>query len=439
MTSFLALKDKANQLFKDTHASEGLSLTIYKHRMCQAISLYNRALWSATTSKDRASIWKNMATVQFRIGERMQRSLSATNRATEEKELIYFLQESLKNAEGALVEGSAAHGETWTCQLRDRRRDCATLLWECLVDARHEDVNFQALRGRLHEFCWKFEGQLRAEYFLKYGQLTFHKALSYQENGQFKESMQLLHDNNLAIEEAKKSSEFIDEAEELEEDNYVHLCIGDSAMARERGEALWKSAIRDDEDINMELVWDSIDSYTYSIICSRDKCIEGEAMSHSRLGQLYGSIHMREKSREHFRAVIELESTLRPRSLTHRDWYKVARDGLNKYQQEDLWKENMEKEKIRAPVRAELKDILDELKRVSARSASELIDLIYEKHPPKNGTKSDSPKMKTKLKQALLHYHPDKQDIETHGLKWIVLAEEITVLLTHHFSNWKHD
>jgi hypothetical protein len=36
-----------------------------------------------------------------------------------------------------------------------------------------------------------------------------------------------------------------------------------------------------------------------------------------------------------------------------------------------------------------------------------------------------------------MHYHPDKQDLEEDGLKWMVMSEEITVLLTHHFERMR--
>jgi len=49
----------------------------------------------------------------------------------------------------------------------------------------------------------------------------------------------------------------------------------------------------------------------------------------------------------------------------------------------------------------------------------------------------DNPDLKQKLKFALLHYHPDKQDLECQGLKWVVLTEEITVYLTDHLSRLK--
>ena len=90
-----------------------------------------------------------------------------------------------------------------------------------------------------------------------------------------------------------------------------------------------------------------------------------------------------------------------------------------------------------APIREELKNELDELKKASEKSAEALIEAIYSKHPPKRGQKSTSSSLKTVLKKALLHYHPDKQDLEKHGLKWIVLSEDITVMLNHHFGQMK--
>jgi len=187
----------------------------------------------------------------------------------------------------------------------------------------------------------------------------------------------------------------------------------------------------------MEQVWDAVDCYNQSIISARDKCLESEAIAHCQFGKIYGSFLMSQKSREHYKTAVDLEFAMRPKILTNRSWYKEALAGLKKYQDEDAWKETEEREKIRAPIRVELKEELDELKNVSANSAYKLIDLIYTKHPPKRGAKSESTELKQVLKQALLHYHPDKQDLEAYGLKWMVLAEEITVLLTYQYSRFK--
>lgn len=109
----------------------------------------------------------------------------------------------------------------------------------------------------------------------------------------------------------------------------------------------------------------------------------------------------------------------------------------DEFQQKQTWNEREEKETLCAPIRIELKPVLDDLRKASKQSAQDLLNLIYAKHPPKRGTKSTDPSIRARYKIALLHYHPDKQDPEEHGLKWIVLSEEITVLLTYHFERMK--
>ncbi|EFX78578.1 hypothetical protein DAPPUDRAFT_105015 [Daphnia pulex] len=69
----------------------------------------------------------------------------------------------------------------------------------------------------------------------------------------------------------------------------------------------------------------------------------------------------------------------------------------------------------RETILIELKQALDELKEASKISAQELFNQIYDKHPPKRGTKSTEPFMRSRYKTALLHYHPDKQDLEEDG------------------------
>jgi len=69
---------------------------------------------------------------------------------------------------------------------------------------------------------------------------------------------------------------------------------------------------------------------------------------------------------------------------------------------------------------------------------------LYGTYPPKNPEhKLDNKdlgnrdKMKKTLLRALLHYHPDKQDKEQHGKKWVVLCEEVTKLLNGRYESYK--
>ena len=108
--------------------------------------------------------------------------------------------------------------------------------------ASHKREELKIIRGRLHQLCWNLNGSVRAELFLKLGRMTFNKAVQYQESGRAGESLHLLKDNHLNIEEAKKLDAQLQEAVELEENNFMHSFIGESALARQRGDKLWKKS-----------------------------------------------------------------------------------------------------------------------------------------------------------------------------------------------------
>lgn len=250
------------------------------------------------------------------------------------------------------------------------------------------------LFGHLHKLCTSVN-ELYANLFLK-----------------------LLNRNRLSIEEAKRNFSHPEEATELDESTCIHfnqLSVGDSAKARQNGDHLRKGATCQGEEVQMELTCDAIDCYLQLIVLSRGKDPESEAMAHSQLGRLFELMMLNEKSREHYKFTIQLAMAMHPK--------------MDKFQQKQEWDERKEKQAILAPIRIELKKVLDELRKASKQSAQDLLNLIYAKYPPKRGTKSTDPTIRARYKMALLHYHPDKQDPEEHGLKWIVLSEEITVLV----------
>ena len=50
----------------------------------------------------------------------------------------------------------------------------------------------------------------------------------------------------------------------------------------QKGDKLWEEATCENENIQMELVGDTVDCYVQSIVLSRrGKCLENEAMAHS--------------------------------------------------------------------------------------------------------------------------------------------------------------
>ncbi|CAL4071127.1 unnamed protein product, partial [Meganyctiphanes norvegica] len=117
--------------------------------------------------------------------------------------------------------------------------------------------------------------------------------------------------------------------------------------------------------------------------------------------------------------------------------------------EEQMKKERSEKPnseestKTRADYLKELKDEIEELQKQDAKGAIPLLEYIYKTWPPKDENHkltelTTDPKVQEKaLRQALGHYHPDKQDIDHHGMKWCVIAEEITKLLARKYNNFR--
>ena len=70
---------------------------------------------------------------------------------------------------------------------------------------------------------------------------------------------------------------------------------------------------------------------------------------------------------------------------------------------------------------------------------------VYKTYPPKNEEHKldanlgdlDTKSTKKLILSAIAHYHPDKQDQEKYGLKWVVLCEEITKVLNNRYGSYK--
>ena len=112
-------------------------------------------------------------------------------------------------------------------------------------------------------------------------------------------------------------------------------------------------------------------------------------------------------------------------------------------QEDKKWQEQ------RAKYIAELKEELREMEEANKNSSEVFVAFVYQKFPPKNPAhklENDLPapkspdfhsKMKTVYKNAVCHYHPDRQNENEHGKKWKVLCEEITKLLTTRYERFK--
>jgi tetratricopeptide (TPR) repeat protein len=392
--------NKGNVIFKSVCNDAALAPVVYQNRMSEALQFYNKALASCYKDEDRASILRNIAATQFRIGNRLYGCLqwNVASR-TKVEEISYFLEQSLESYGKALAAGEFSKDARWKAQVEEKGTECVDFIWQFVLEdpqyrSDNEDGGLSQLIGRINQICLKTDGYIRGKLFFKLGRLSLQKAVQYQENGDHKEALHLLKGNYTPVEEAKQHLGLLEDVTDLEYSTSIHLSIAESAMARERGELAWKSATQDNERLEKQLVWDAVDHYNQAIILAREKCLESEAMAHSQLGQLYEALGLADNSKGHYKAAVDLVQVLQPRNFNDRTWYKKCLSGLKKYQDRQKRKEQKEQEALRAPIKEELKDVLNELKAASAKSAEHFLNFIYTKHPPKNGTSSTDGELK---------------------------------------------
>lgn len=100
-------------------------------------------------------------------------------------------------------------------------------------------------------------------------------------------------------------------------------------------------------------------------------------------------------------------------------------------------------------IKQALKSELEKLKESKSKwkeSGDQFLMFIYETYPPKTKYKvpkkadvigQPKEKLKKLFQKAVISYHPDKQDVKKFGMKWKVLSEEITKMLTNFYEVYK--
>ena len=130
------------------------------------------------------------------------------------------------------------------------------------------------------------------------------------------------------------------------------------------------------------------------------------------------------------------------------DWFKECNRVLERYQQEVVQQETDKWNKERQSYLEELKEDLEEIKKKFLGGSEALLRHVYQKHPPKRkefklgkvpevGSDIYRKDMKALLRNAVIHYHPDKVDVDKDGKAWKVLCEEISKYLSSKYETFK--
>ena len=137
--------------------------------------------------------------------------------------------------------------------------------------------------------------------------------------------------------------------------------------------------------------------------------------------------------------------------LYFKDWYEDCKEILDRYQKETVQQESdawqKDREEYLKELETELKDLKqNDIQNTYSRSEG-FLRYVYEKFPPTNpdfkleGVPEKGPMessdLKKVLQKAIIHYHPDRVDVEKYGKKRKVLSEEITKYLTRRYESFK--
>lgn len=126
------------------------------------------------------------------------------------------------------------------------------------------------------------------------------------------------------------------------------------------------------------------------------------------------------------------EAELRDARKTLEEW-KVERAVLDRAA--SLWRKREEHVKAKeAEAREQLAKECAELEEMAEREGIKVfLKHIYSRYPPKQKGKSLGAlnQLDRTLKQALMHYHVDKQDVDVWGLSWVVLCKTICQIINN--------
>lgn len=131
----------------------------------------------------------------------------------------------------------------------------------------------------------------------------------------------------------------------------------------------------------------------------------------------------------------------RDSTFSYPEWYKEMKM-MHSKAQDDCYKEEEEREHLEnKDIKVQLKKELNILDDISAKGAPELLEYIYHRYPPKDEKLKLAPGFRKHLKKALrnasIHYHPDKIDESMHGKRWKVMSGEIVKRVNQHYDRIK--
>ncbi|XP_018006728.1 uncharacterized protein LOC108664614 [Hyalella azteca] len=426
---------------------DGIAPILRQAKLEKACMFYNKAIQTASTSDQKSSAYKNLGRASWEITCNIEANEKAFN------ELSFYYKEAITSFYNAEQFGATCKSALWLTDVKSSRSQCLNSSFQKYIE-----LPFSMHMGGLEKLCNILdEPGHQAECFTHIGQTLFNAAVKALEKKDYKTSLSHLKECYRPIEEMRRLGEndplVVSEAEVLSGDVLLHTASAESMQAVAMGDSLLQKAVMDSEELKMSLIMEVLDWYVEAVISARDVEIEHEAIASSRIGKVYDQIlKMPCKAKKYFIHSLQLAHSAAPKSFVNEDWFILARDSVARFQEESLVEQQRREEELRQKYLKDLQGDLSKLHafrdKLSGGSQYLLLLKIYQTFPPKNkdhklsATKAqlksmDRPDLKKLFLKACIHYHPDKQDVEKHGLPWKYFSAEITKVLTNVYETFK--
>lgn len=426
-------RKKGNEFYLS--ASYDISPCLRRDRIQKAISCYSKALEFKTNDDELSSAAKNLAMSSWRVAELVPDKYTR----------VFYLKEASKYFGLAYNAGLLSKPQHWNDSLLTTTRGYIDDMVNFSQTLRFEDRT-RLLNGVACEIT---DGTLKAHCFLQLADAIFKTGILEMSAGRHRESKKLMHECYMPVEEARRHG-YHDPIIETEvrifdEDIFMHLCTCESIQAQITGDDLFEKIILDEDNLNIDMVWEVVDWYKQSVLLTREKDVEYEAIGHSRLGKVYdGVLKLKTKAKENFMRCLGLAHSMHPRNFTTEKWYQECTEAVARYQKETVAQEEDAWSAEKNEFLVELTEEISKLEEVS-EDAEQLLRHIYKVHPPKNQTHKlneslltgENRNIKKAIRDGLLHYHPDRLKANDLGKKWVVLCEEITKYLNRKYEVYK--
>ncbi|KAJ3337850.1 hypothetical protein HDU93_000406 [Gonapodya sp. JEL0774] len=477
-------------IFYTHRGSFGFSSREYKYK--EALKKYYEALNLASSADEYLSTLKNISLAHFRVAELIlldeERSINDAimRSASDEWEdcpvktiltgskltaYMYSIKESLLHLSLAvgrnrLVASGASKPQQWIDSIEEHAiqvLDHAKLVIYAIPDSHVERIHVSHLRSLCRVFDAHGNAAVpppfapAARLYVDTAQKILHRAVSISESeettvgGRPKHyvCLSLLADINEPLSQAERfargshdESELTEEILALHEDVELLRKTVQSVHERENGDRILNIATKGSEELTIEGVWAAYDHYKQSALLTRELDVENEAIAFSRMGRVWKDV-LKDAGRAHacFLRCVELAQTLYPRDLTTRPWYQLATNSMIAHRAYLAEREQTAAQKEKEPFLAQLTSELAALDAASDKGTVDLLTHVYATHPPKGEGlvmgPTESGTLKKTVRQAVIHYYPDRQQNKADGRLWEILCEEISKRLNAKYENLK--